>query len=83
MVDHQGAVALRGGELGHRKDTCYATSALAEASYPSPASLRFYTPKVYPPTPTQDVFEDTKHGNMHNARTRAAAPRKLTATPAK
>ena len=45
--------------------------------------LRFYTPKVYPPNPTKDVFEDTKHGNMHNARTRAAPPRKLTATPAK
>eukprot|EP00959_Pyramimonas_sp_CCMP1952_P328631 6880313-Pyramimonas_sp.AAC.1 len=30
MVDHQGEVALRGGALGHRKDTCTAASALAE-----------------------------------------------------
>ena len=86
-VDYQQcAVNLRGGRLGPSKETCYAASALAdyaEVSYPSPTSLRYYTPTITPPSPTRDVFEDTKHGNMLNARNRAAPPRKLTATPAK
>eukprot|EP00959_Pyramimonas_sp_CCMP1952_P071873 1501249-Pyramimonas_sp.AAC.1 len=34
-----------------RADTCSATSALAEASYSSPTSLRYYTSDAHPPTP--------------------------------
>eukprot|EP00959_Pyramimonas_sp_CCMP1952_P304076 6363994-Pyramimonas_sp.AAC.1 len=54
MVEHQGAVGLRGGmyiTTRSRKDTCSVTSVLAEASYMRPTSLRYYTPEVHPPTP--------------------------------
>eukprot|EP00959_Pyramimonas_sp_CCMP1952_P096475 2016537-Pyramimonas_sp.AAC.1 len=47
MGEHQGAAGLRGGmyiTTRNRKDTCSATSALAEASFSSPTSLRYYTP---------------------------------------
>ena len=86
-VDYQQcAVNLRGGRLGPSKETCYVASDHSddtEVSYPTLTTLRYYTPTIIPPTPTRDVFEDTKHGHMLNARNRAAPPRKLTATSAK
>ena len=81
------AVNLRGGRLGLSKATCdseatrYAPVS-TEALYPTLTTLRYYTPTTSPPSPTRDVFEDTKHGNMLNARNRAAPPRRLTATSA-
>eukprot|EP00959_Pyramimonas_sp_CCMP1952_P176978 3699134-Pyramimonas_sp.AAC.1 len=54
MVEQWGAVGWRGGmyiTTHSRNDTCSVTSALAEASYSSPTSLRYYTPEVHPPTP--------------------------------
>eukprot|EP00959_Pyramimonas_sp_CCMP1952_P016911 358744-Pyramimonas_sp.AAC.1 len=53
MVEHQGAVGLRGGmyiATQYRKDTCSDTSAQADVSYLHPTSLRFYTPEAHPPT---------------------------------
>eukprot|EP00959_Pyramimonas_sp_CCMP1952_P307102 6427478-Pyramimonas_sp.AAC.1 len=47
MVEHQGAVGLRGGvytTTQHRKETCSDTSVQAEVSYSHPTSLRYYTP---------------------------------------
>eukprot|EP00959_Pyramimonas_sp_CCMP1952_P395069 8277486-Pyramimonas_sp.AAC.1 len=67
MVENQGAVGLRGGmyiTTHNRKDTCSATSALAEVSYSNPTSLRYYNPEVHPPTPLGNFIEDTMHGNM-------------------
>ena len=81
------AVNLRGGRLGLSKATCESeatryASVSTEALYPTLTTLRYYTPTTSPPSPTRDVFEDTKHGNMLNARNRAAPPRRLTATSA-
>eukprot|EP00959_Pyramimonas_sp_CCMP1952_P313201 6555838-Pyramimonas_sp.AAC.1 len=61
MVEREGEVALRGGALYHRKDTCSAASAHAEVSYLSPTSLRYYTPGVHQPAPLGNVFEYTMH----------------------
>eukprot|EP00959_Pyramimonas_sp_CCMP1952_P140472 2939254-Pyramimonas_sp.AAC.1 len=81
MVDHQGAVARRGGDHGHRKDTCTEASAYAEVSYPNPASLLYYTPKVHTPTPLGNFFGDTMHGTMRYESVPPAPLRKLTVTP--
>eukprot|EP00959_Pyramimonas_sp_CCMP1952_P426606 8934928-Pyramimonas_sp.AAC.1 len=78
MVGHQGAVALRGGDHGHRKGICSEVSAHAEVSYLSPTSLRYYTPKVHPPTPLGNVFEGTMRGHMRYDSVPPAPPRKLT-----
>eukprot|EP00959_Pyramimonas_sp_CCMP1952_P394124 8258196-Pyramimonas_sp.AAC.1 len=67
MVEHLGAVGLRGGmciTTDDRKDTCSATSALAEVSHSSPTFLRYYTPEAHPPTPIGNLSEDAMHGNM-------------------
>eukprot|EP00959_Pyramimonas_sp_CCMP1952_P165878 3467039-Pyramimonas_sp.AAC.1 len=67
MVEHQGAVGLRGKmyiTTHNRKDTHSDTSAHAEASYSCPTSLRYYTSDVHPPTPIRNLLEDTMHGNM-------------------
>eukprot|EP00959_Pyramimonas_sp_CCMP1952_P402965 8443871-Pyramimonas_sp.AAC.1 len=61
MVEHQGAVGLRGGmyiTTHDRKDTCSDTSAYTEVSYLRPTSLRYYTPEVHPPTLIGSFFED-------------------------
>ena len=88
MVDYPVcAVNLRGARLGLSKATCdsdafrYPKVSL-ETDSPTLTTLRYYTPTTSPPSPTRDVFEDTKHATMLNARNRAAPPRRLTATSA-
>ena len=88
MVDYPVcAVNLRGARLGLSKATCdsdafrYPPVSL-ETGSPTLTTLRYYTPTTSPPSPTRDVFEDTKHATMLNARNRAAPPRRLTATSA-
>eukprot|EP00959_Pyramimonas_sp_CCMP1952_P225241 4710310-Pyramimonas_sp.AAC.1 len=64
MAEHQGTVGLRGGvyiTTHNHKDTCSATSVLAEACYMSPSSLRYYTPEVHPPTQVENFLEDAMH----------------------
>ena len=71
------AVKLRGARLGLRKATCPPAS--LEAGSTTLTTLRYYTPTTSPPSPTRDVFEETKHDTMLKARNRAAPPRRLTA----
>ena len=71
------AVNLRGARFGLSKATCPVFLETGSTTY---TTLRYYTPTTSPPSPTRDVFEDTKHGTMLNARNRAAPPRRMTAT---
>eukprot|EP00959_Pyramimonas_sp_CCMP1952_P216063 4519274-Pyramimonas_sp.AAC.1 len=67
MVEHQGAVGLRGGAYittQYRKATCSDTSVQAEVPYSHLTSLRYYTPEVHPPTPIGNFFEYLMHGNI-------------------
>eukprot|EP00959_Pyramimonas_sp_CCMP1952_P231067 4830144-Pyramimonas_sp.AAC.1 len=51
MVEHQGAVGLRGGMYictQNRKDTCSATSVHAEASYMNLTSALVHSRKPFP-----------------------------------
>eukprot|EP00959_Pyramimonas_sp_CCMP1952_P083954 1755707-Pyramimonas_sp.AAC.1 len=83
MVEHHGAVGLRGGvyiTTQYSKDTCCDTSAYAEASYFRPTSLRYYTPEAHPPIPTGNFFENRMHGNMRYDTVPPPPPRRLTTT---
>eukprot|EP00959_Pyramimonas_sp_CCMP1952_P152315 3186680-Pyramimonas_sp.AAC.1 len=80
MVEHQGAVGLRGGvyiATQYRKDICSDTSAQAEVSLLHPTSLRFYTPEVHPPTQIANFFDDIMHGNMRYEILPRPTPRRL------
>eukprot|EP00959_Pyramimonas_sp_CCMP1952_P076779 1604542-Pyramimonas_sp.AAC.1 len=61
MVEHQGAVGLRGGmyiATQCRKDACSDTFVRAGVSYLHRTSLRHYTPEIHPPTPSGHLSED-------------------------
>eukprot|EP00959_Pyramimonas_sp_CCMP1952_P326100 6825927-Pyramimonas_sp.AAC.1 len=66
MVEHRGALGLRGGMYiitQYSKDTCSDASAYAEASCFRPTSLRYYAPEGHPPSPIGNFFEDRMHEN--------------------
>eukprot|EP00959_Pyramimonas_sp_CCMP1952_P157251 3288343-Pyramimonas_sp.AAC.1 len=52
MVDHQGAVALRGGDHGHREDTC--TEASAHANLDTMRGHMRYD--IAPPAPPRELM---------------------------
>eukprot|EP00959_Pyramimonas_sp_CCMP1952_P005374 113295-Pyramimonas_sp.AAC.1 len=61
MVEHPGAVGLRGGmciTALYSKGACSDTSAYAEAFYFRPTSLRHYTPEDQPPI-KKETFSKT------------------------
>eukprot|EP00959_Pyramimonas_sp_CCMP1952_P032628 684362-Pyramimonas_sp.AAC.1 len=61
MVEHQGAVGLRGGvyiTTQYREETCSNASVRAEVPYSHLTSLCYYTPEVHPPTPI-GIFSKT------------------------
>eukprot|EP00959_Pyramimonas_sp_CCMP1952_P326413 6832696-Pyramimonas_sp.AAC.1 len=80
MVEHQGAVGLRGGmyiTTQHRKETCSDTSVQAEVPYLHIISLRYHAPEVHPPTPSGNFFEDIMHGNLRFDILPPPTPRRL------
>eukprot|EP00959_Pyramimonas_sp_CCMP1952_P060533 1264453-Pyramimonas_sp.AAC.1 len=82
MVEHQGAVGLRGGmykTTQYSKDACSDISACAQASYFRPTSLRRCTPEVHAPAPLGNFLEYIMHGNMRCDAVPPPPPRRLAA----
>eukprot|EP00959_Pyramimonas_sp_CCMP1952_P003228 66878-Pyramimonas_sp.AAC.1 len=83
MVEHQGAMGLRGGlciSTQYRKAICSDTFVQAEVSYSHLTSPRYYTPEVHPPTPTGNFFEDLMHETMRYDILPPPTPRRHTTT---
>eukprot|EP00959_Pyramimonas_sp_CCMP1952_P183300 3832188-Pyramimonas_sp.AAC.1 len=67
MVEHHGAVGLRGRTYittHRRRGTCSDAFAHPEVSDLRATSLRFYTPEVHPPTPIGNFFGDILRGSV-------------------